>query len=251
MIFVFPMAGESRRFARAGYLAPKFQLMVHGAALFDHAVGGFSAYFDEDRFVFVTRDDDGAAFAARRCAALGVATADVVALGRATSGQAETVFLGLEEAGIGDDEDIVIFNIDTFHPGYVKPGHVADPSCAGYLEVFRGAGSGWSYVAADPQVPGRVAAVAEKRPISDLCCTGLYHFRRVGDFRWAYCHPTPPVSQAEERERYVAPLYNALIARGDRIAFTLVSPSEIVFCGTPQEYEKAGASEEIGRRLRP
>lgn len=251
MIFVFPMAGESRRFAQAGYRVPKFQLMVHGAALFDHAVGSFSAYFGEDRFLFVTRDGDGATFAAQRCAALDLAKADVVALGYATSGQAETVFLGLAEAGIGDDEAIAIFNIDTFRPGYVKPDCVVDPSCAGYLEVFHGAGSGWSYVAEDPQAPGRVAAVAEKLPISDLCCTGLYHFRRAGDFRWAYRHPAPAVSEAEKRERYVAPLYNTLIARGDRIAFALVSPSEVVFCGTPQEYEKAEASEETGRRLRP
>jgi hypothetical protein len=92
--------------------------------------------------------------------------------------------------------------------------------------------------------------VAEKLPISDLCCTGLYHFRKAGDFRWAYRRPAPPRSEAERRERYVAPLYNALIARGDRIAFTVVDPSGIVFCGTPQEYEKAQASEEIGLRLR-
>jgi hypothetical protein len=249
--FVFPMAGESRRFAQAGYRVPKFMLMVHGAALFDHAVGGFRAYFAEDRFVFITRDDAGAAFAARRCAALGVAKADVVALGRATSGQAETVFLGLEQASIGDDETIIIFNIDTFRPGYMKPSLVGDPSCAGYLEVFQGSGSGWSYVAEDPMAPGRVAAVAEKLPISELCCTGLYHFRKAGDFRWAWRHPAPAASEAEKRERYVAPLYNALIARGDHIAFTLVSPSDVVLCGTPQEYEKAGASEETGHRLRP
>jgi hypothetical protein len=248
--FVFPMAGESRRFARAGYHAPKYRLMVHGAALFDYAVGGFSAYFGEDRFLFITRDADGTAFAAQRCAALGVAKPENVTLDRDTSGQAETVFLGLERAGIEDEDSIVIFNIDTFRPGYRKPGHVADPSCAGYLEAFQGAGSGWSYIAVDPQAPDRVAAVAEKLPISDLCCTGLYHFRKAGDFRWAYRHPAPPRSEAEHQERYVAPLYNVLVARGDRIAFTLVTLSEIVFCGTPEEYEKAGASEEIGRRLR-
>lgn len=250
MTFVFPMAGESRRFAQAGYQPPKFRLMVHGAALFDHAVAGFSAYFGEDRFVFITRDADATAFAAQRCAALGVAKPQYVTLDHGTSGQAETVLLGLEKAGIEDEDAIVIFNIDTFRPGYRKPGHVADPSCAGYLEVFHGAGPGWSYVAVDPQAPDRVAAVAEKLPISDLCCTGLYHFRKTGDFRWAYRHPAPPQSEAERRERYVAPLYNALIARGDRIAFTLVAPSQTVFCGTPEEYEKAGASEEIGRRLR-
>ena len=251
MIFVFPMAGESRRFAHAGYDLPKFQLMMHGAPLFDHAVAGFSAYFRKDRFLFVTSNAGGAAFVAERAMSLGLAKWETVNLGGGTSGQAETVMAGLEKAGIGDQEAIIIFNIDTFRPRYRKPGHVADPSCTGYLEVFRGDGSGWSYVARDPRSPARVAAVAEKLPISDLCCTGLYHFRKAGDFRWAYCHPAPPHSDAERAERYVAPLYNALIARGDRIGLTVIGPSEMICCGTPGEYELAQGSDEIGRLLRP
>jgi hypothetical protein len=251
MIFVFPMAGDSSRFAHAGYRQPKFQLAVHGAPLFDHAVGGFSAYFRKDRFLFVARNAGDAAFAAERSKSLGLTRWGTVNLGRGTSGQAETVLAGLEKAGIGDDETIIIFNIDTFRPGYLKPDPVADPSCAGYLEVFQGGGPGWSYVAESPEAPGTVAAVAEKLPISDLCCTGLYHFRKVGDFRWAYSHPAHPRSESECRERYVAPLYNALIARGDRIALTVISASQIICCGTPEQYEDAAASEEIGCRLRP
>ena len=63
--------------------------------------------------------------------------------------------------------------------------------------------------------------------------------------------PPKPASEAERRERYVAPLYNALIGRGDRIALELIDASDVVFCGTPPEYEHVLASEEIGRRLRP
>jgi hypothetical protein len=244
------MAGESRRFAEAGYVRPKFRLTVHGACLFDHAVGGFRDYFSDDQFIFITRDAEGAEFASERCRTLGLGNWRVLNLGAKTSGQAETVLIGIDNAGIADDEALVIFNIDTFRPGYAKPEHVGDSSCAGYLEVFRGSGPGWSYVAEDPRVPGKVAAVAEKRPISDLCCTGLYYFRRAADFRWAYRHPGPSQSEAERRERYVAPLYNALIARGERIALTVVACSQVVFCGTPEEFQTAGASEEIGRRLR-
>jgi hypothetical protein len=35
----------------------------------------------------------------------------------------------------------------------------------------------------------------------------------------------------------VAPLYNHLIGRGLRIGWRLIEPSEVVFCGTPCEYE--------------
>ncbi|HEX4269794.1 MAG TPA: NTP transferase domain-containing protein [Rhizomicrobium sp.] len=250
MIFTFPMAGESRRFATAGYRQPKFRLDIHGAPLFDHVVNGFSAYFDSDVFLFIARNAAAATFARQRCKALGVARSCVITLDHGTSGQAETVFAGLEKADIGDDDAIAVFNVDTIRPGYVKPDHVADPCCAGYLEVFRGTGPGWSYVAPDVREGRTVVMVAEKLAISDLCCTGLYYFRKAGDFRWAYRHPAPPRSQAERQERYVAPLYNALIACGERIVFTEIASSQIVFCGTPQEYEEAAASEEISRRLR-
>jgi hypothetical protein len=104
--------------------------------------------------------------------------------------------------------------------------------------VFRGEGAGWSFVAPHPDRPGDAAYVVEKSQVSDLCSTGLYYFRRAGDFRWAYQHPEPPRSAAERKERYVAPLYNALLARGDRVAFELIAPSEVIFCGTPEQYEQ-------------
>ena len=249
-MFVIPMAGESRRFKDAGFTAPKFRLDAHGAPVFDHAVNSFAAYFASDAFLFVLRGAETENFVWKRCRALGIANPAVVRLDRATAGQAETVLLGLDAAGVGDDESIAIFNIDTFRPAYRKPPQVMDPGCAGYLEVFKGAGEGWSFVAPHPLRAGAVAEVADKKAISDLCCTGLYHFRRAGDFRWAYAHPQTPRSAAEAHERYVAPLYNPLIARGSTIAWELIDPADVIFCGTPQEYADVLGSDAVGRRLR-
>jgi dTDP-glucose pyrophosphorylase len=74
---------------------------------------------------------------------------------------------------------------------------------------------------------------AEKKPISDLCCTGLYHFARAADFRGALAAER---AAPQARELYVAPLYNHLIGQGARIGWRLIEPSEVVFCGTPAEY---------------
>ncbi len=248
-MFVIPMAGESRRFREAGFTDPKYRLTAHGAPVFDHAVNSFAAYFATDAFLFVVRGAETEDFVARRCEALGIAQASIVRLDRLTVGQAETVLLGLDGASVDDGESIAIFNIDTFRPAYRKPPHVKDPGVAGYLEVFRGGGEGWSFVAPDPARAGAVAEVAEKKAISDLCCTGLYHFRRAGDFRWAYRNPALPKSEAERRERYVAPLYNSLIECGFTIGLQMIDPSEVIFCGTPDEYARVLASAEIGRRL--
>src|ERR1700744_592174 len=132
--FVFPMAGESRRFTQAGYREPKFRLPLHGACLFDHVVSGFAAYFDADRFLFVVRDGEASRFVTERCRELGIAVSVIVALDAPTAGQAETVFLGLEKAGIEDSEAVTIFNIDTIRHGYAKPARFVGPAWAGYLE---------------------------------------------------------------------------------------------------------------------
>ena len=106
--------------------------------------------------------------------------------------------------------------------------------------MFRGSGANWSYVGpAEGADEPLVAATTEKRPISDLCCDGLYHFARAGDFRAALAleraRPSMP-------ELYVAPLYNHLIADGRRIHYDMVAEGMITFCGVPAEYEAVVAA---------
>lgn len=236
MIFVIAMAGKSRRFRDAGY-APKFMLPLNGRPLFDLAVGSFSRYFASAEFLFVLRPG-ARKFVAERCRHLGIAKARLAVLPAPTSGQAESVALGLEQAQVKDDTPITIFNIDTIRTGYRAPPLAG----SGDLEVFEGEGEGWSFVAPDPDRPGRVLETSEKRPISRLCCTGLYRFAQARDFHWAFRNPAPPASEAELRERYVAPLYNALITRGLDIRYTLIGRESVGFCGTPEEYESLKSS---------
>ena len=240
-MIVLPMAGLSARFAKAGYAAPKYMLPLGGRSVFAHALASFEALFDAERFVIVCRDVAGTAeFVRAQCAALGVARLDLVVLERETAGQAETVAEGLRRAGAAGAAPLTIFNIDTFRPGFRHPASFDAGSVDGYLEVFRGPGTHWSFVRPDPGDPGafRAAEVAEKIRISDLCSTGLYHFRRAGDFLSLYV-PAAAADPAtlQGGERYVAPLYNAAIARGMDIRYALVSREQVRFCGTPEEYE--------------
>lgn len=227
---VIPMAGLSRRFSEAGYTRPKYMLDLHGRSVFAHAVGSFATYFDTAPFLFVARDIAGTPeFIAAECAALGIADARVHLLRAPTAGQAETVELGL--ADVPADTAITIFNIDTFRPGFRYP-DFADS--AGYLEVFRGSGANWSYVRPGLGPEPLALETAEKRPISDLCCTGLYHFSNADQFRHALAQERLKPSAAE---LYVAPLYNALIQAGAKIHYQVVGAEDVVFCGVPTEYE--------------
>lgn len=231
-MIVIPMAGLSRRFSDAGYTLPKYMLPLGGRPVFDHAVGSFARYFESTPFLFIARDVQATAeFLETRCVALGIAAWKVVTLDQPTGGQAETVEIGLQSAGF-DNIPLTIFNIDTFRPDFVFP-DIADEA-GGYLEVFRGGGSNWSYVRA-AGTSDTVLEVAEKRPISDLCCTGLYHFARSDAFLDALARER---KGSEYSELYVAPLYNHLIYQGDNIRYNIIERSQVVFCGVPAEYEQ-------------
>jgi hypothetical protein len=229
-MIVLPMAGLSSRFTTAGYDVPKYMLPLHGQSVFAHAISSFAADFAQRPFLIIYRPVAGTRdFLLSEMARLDIRTFTLLELDAETRGQAETVSLAIGRAAVSADAPLSIFNIDTFRPGFRFPHLDAD----GWLEVFRGTGDNWSF--ARPEAPGstRVVETAEKRAISDLCCTGFYHFARAGDFMRAY------VAEAAEvkSELYVAPLYNRLIARGANIRYFEIKPSDVVFCGVPAEYE--------------
>ena len=229
-MIVIPMAGRSQRFYDAGYDRPKFMLELDGRSVFAHAVGSFQAAFATTPFLFIAARE-AEPFVRAEAQALGIAAFEVAGLAAPTAGQAETVARGID--AIGWDGPLTIFNIDTLRPGFAFPG---EPLAAadGWLEVFRGSGANWSYVKPAPGPGPWALETAEKQPISDLCCTGLYHFARAADFRQALAAER---QAPQAPELYVAPLYNHLIARGARIGWRLIAPEEVVFCGTPAEYE--------------
>ncbi|HYH18778.1 MAG TPA: glycosyltransferase family 2 protein [Azospirillum sp.] len=249
-MILIPMAGLSHRFTAAGYDRPKYMLEAHGESLFRHAVRSFAHYFDTLPFLFVVRDVAGTpAFVDSECRALGVRDARVVVLDAPTRGQAETVALGLRASGAGDngggdngggdggDGPVTVFNIDTFRAGFRFPTGFDVTATDGFLEVFEGDGANWSYVR--PVAPGsdRVAETAEKRPISDLCCTGLYHFRSAARYLAAFdAEAALPPGRLQGGELYVAPLYNRLIADGADIRCSLIRRDAVIFCGVPEEY---------------
>lgn len=234
-MIVIPMAGASKRFQLAGYDEPKFMLQLAGSFVFDYAVSSFQRYFISHPFLFIVRGAHARAFVEARILALGIVAADIVVLGAETAGQAETVERGMIEMRFSDDFDLTIFNIDTFRRGFSFPEDPWFQTSDGYLEVMSANDPGLSFVKplAANEEP-RVACTAEKQMISNFGCTGLYHFRRSGDFRHALeCERKKPSAS----ELYVAPLYNHLIAQGRHIHYNKIGTSDVIFCGTPEQYQ--------------
>jgi len=234
-MIVIPMAGLSSRFFKAGYTKPKYMLEAGGESLFAHAVKSFCAYFEQEEFLFIVRDLLGTVdFVNKEIASLGIKKAHVFILENETKGQAETVFLGLQSLSKCDTA-ITIFNIDTFRPGFTHP--IELDHWDGYLEVFEGEGDNWSFAKPVNAGSTKVIETAEKRPISNLCSTGLYYFKSITLFNQAYNdYISKPEVEWEKGELYIAPLYNYLIKQNNEIHYHLIARDEVVFCGVPDEY---------------
>ncbi|EOW6616048.1 glycosyltransferase family 2 protein [Vibrio fluvialis] len=234
-MIMIPMAGMSSRFFKAGYSKPKYMLEAKGKTLFEHSVLSFEKYFKDELFVFVIRDVyETKKFVIDQVKKLGIKDFKIVCLDVETKGQAETVFLGLDS--VDDNERLTIFNIDTFRPEFSYPELSSKED--GYLEVFQGSGDNWSFVLPENEESTLLVETAEKRPISDLCCTGLYYFNKVSDFKLSYNdYLNKPKELWEKGELYVAPLYNFLIKNGKSIHYHKIERDEVIFCGTPDEYD--------------
>lgn len=235
--FVIPMAGRGERFARAGYSDPKFMVRWRGRTLMEHALSSLPIGVD-DRVILIALERHRAGYDIEGIAGRAVPGRVVVTtVAETTRGQAETVLLA--EPLVDPSEDLVIFNIDTgFRSARLRsvlesPARKADGVLGAF--VARAGEEQWSFARVGES--GAVLETAEKRRISDLALTGLYHFTRGGDFfRVARAHVAD--DRRSGGEFYVAPMYNDLIARGGRFVLDLVD--ELIPMGTPEDLVRGG-----------
>jgi len=244
-MIIIPMAGLSSRFFDAGFTDPKYKLMLENKTVFFHAVSSFRKFFDVESFMFVCRDDfDTPAFIEAELEKLGLNNVVLKILNRETRGQAETVSLSLDSVSVGDLEPLTIFNIDTFRPNFEYPRCFSVTEVDGYLETFIGSGKNWSNVV--PGHGGHVKYTAEKMEVSEYCCTGLYYFKRAIDFDSAFnVIKDKGTNNQRGNELYIAPMYNVLIEQGKDIRFSVIEKDDVVFCGTPDEYNALKADGDV------
>lgn len=232
-MIILPMAGRSSRFFKAGYKVPKYQLPVtKDYCVFECILLCFKKYFSHETFLIICLRDDSQ-FVENILKNIGIKKYVLSCLDEVTRGQAETVYLGLKNNKLPHDEPILIFNIDTFRPGYQFPDFSME--CDGFLEVFRGDGDNWSYAKLDQD--GYVSETTEKVRISDLCSTGGYFFRKASSFLEAF-EKCVEGEATVKGEYYIAPLYNYLVEKGMKIKVDIIQREDVIFCGIPSEYEE-------------
>lgn len=229
------MAGLSKRFQKSGFTQPKYMLEANGNSLFEHSLKTFEAFFAKEKFLFILNNKlKSEKFVEEKVKVLGINDYEIISLPDKTRGQAETVFLGLKQISLTGS--ITIFNIDTFRSNFHYP---TISTYDGFVEVFNGIGENWSFVQSENRRNKLISKTTEKQRISDLCCTGLYHFNNYLDFCNSFKnYLSMPKNKWEKGEVYVAPLYNWLINSGKKFVYIKVPKNLLSFFGTPDEYNK-------------
>ncbi|MEE3624772.1 glycosyltransferase family 2 protein [Nitrospirillum sp. BR 11752] len=226
------MAGFGSRFAKAGYKLPKYRIEVFGRPLFDWSLMSLSAFQQAGwTFSFAVRaEDDARHFIEERCHALGLPIGHFLNLDSPTDGQATTGRLLAEMAA--PDQPFAIFNIDTFvRPGSMAPQAISS-DCGGWVPCFPGEGDKWSFVRVNES--GVAVELREKVRISPHATVGFYWFKSAELYLRAYRRFFAQGGE-EMGERYVAPMYNQLIADGQIVRLQMLEVGDVGQLGTPEQ----------------
>ena len=231
MTIVITMAGFGTRFKKAGYSMPKYQITVHGKTLFEWSMESLAEFRrSEDTYMFILRREDMAVdFIQEKCLSMGIRKIQIIELNEMTDGQATTAMLGAE---YWDKESpLLIYNIDTYvEAGQMYPGQFCGD---GFIPCFCGRGDHWSFVRLNDD--GKAVEVREKVRISDYCTLGAYYFKTCGLYEALYKEYYKENLHVEKGEKYIAPLYNYLVKRGNEVRISVIEEERIHVLGTPEE----------------
>ena len=236
------MCGASSRFFEAGFKRPKYELCLGDQSLLAWSLLSFKSYFDVESFLFICRQDfDAEQFIKKTTGEIGLppSSINIKTLASPTLGQADTVYQGLKGTSLGR-ENITIFNVDTFYSGFKKI--TLQNNEVGFIDVVKAPGDHWSFVLPKNQTRksmGLVSEVVEKKRISNLCSTGLYNFKDINTFRFAYERTYLKKTISQKSEHYLAPIYQSLITRGFNVKYRVLANNKVTFCGTPKEFKEA------------
>lgn len=234
MNIVITMAGAGSRFQKAGYKQPKYMIEAKGKTLFEWSMMSLTAFIgrsDAKFFFVVKKADDSRDFIEKHCAALGIDSYTIIEIERLTDGQATSAMLA--ENYWEEDEELIVYNIDT----YVEPGEIkVEDFCGdGFIPCFKASGDHWSFAKLDDS--GRVIEVREKQRISDNCTIGLYYFKSAKLYKKIYDEYYSDDANLEKNEKYIAPLYNYMIAKGMEVRISDIPVHAVHVLGTPDEVE--------------
>jgi dTDP-glucose pyrophosphorylase len=232
MNIVIPMAGLGNRFVQSGYKLPKMLLEAHGKTLLEWSLSSLPLNLATTVvFVGLKIHEDEFSLSSRIRELYPELNTKFIFLDDVTRGQAETVYLSL--GACDSQEQLVIFNIDTYFQSDSLARHLLSNDNDGILGFFESAEDRFSFASLDEN-DKYVTDVREKEVISPFALTGLYTFSNIADFRETFEYHQEH-NLTTKGEYYIAPMYNYLIEKGRK--YVLDKADKHFILGTPDEYE--------------
>lgn len=210
---VIPMAGAGSRFAKAGFTDPKPLISVLGRPMIQVVVNNL-APTAEHRFIFICQRQHVEAYGLREKLTSYALGCEIIELDGMTEGAACTVLTAAKF--IDNDAPLMIANSDQYVDVDINTylQDMDERKLDGLIMTMSASDPKWSFVALDDAA--HVTRVVEKEVISSEATVGIYNFRRGADFV-AAANEMIGRNERVNGEFYVAPVYNRLIARGQKI----------------------------------
>lgn len=229
MKVIITMAGKGSRFIKAGFLMPKYQIIVNGKSLFEWSMLSLIELWEEE-FIFIIRGEENKKNIENLIRKTRIKKYSIIKVLKQTDGQASTAFIANDL--IGREDSVLIFNIDT----YVKE-HIIKKSdfeiFDGVIHTFKGKGEKWSFAKVDGN--NKVLEITEKIRISENASIGLYYFKKWSFFVEVYKDFKSDIKEIY-KEVYIAPLYSYLISKYD-IRICRINSNDVHILGTPEDVE--------------
>lgn len=238
--FIIPMAGQGKRFLSAGYKIPKYMVKAHSETLLEWSLKSlpldlansviFCCLLEHEKKYKVSQFikniiREKYPFLDKKIL--------ITYIKHPTRGQAETV---LRAKDYFDKRlPLAVYNIDTYFFSSrlrQKLLTLRNKKIDGLLGVFHGWGTKWSFAKLDKNE--YVTKTTEKKPISNIACTGLYVFTEGRLFTEVARHAIK-VGLRRKGEFYIAPLYNLLIRKKGKFIVDFVEDFHPL--GTPEDVE--------------
>jgi dTDP-glucose pyrophosphorylase len=205
---VIPMAGAGSRFVDAGYDTPKPLITVNGLPMVQRAIGGSGI---GGKYIYIVQAEHSEKYNLKEL--LPTFTPDlevvVVEVDAVTEGAAASVLAAKDYI---DNEDLLVIcdsdGLIEWDPIKFLVDAGEGRNLDGSIAVFSGSGDRWSYAATDEN--GIVLEVAEKNPISDQACAGVYYWREGRNFV-TYAEKMISEDVRVDGEFYVSVVYNEAI----------------------------------------
>lgn len=209
------MAGRGSRFANAGYELPKPLIQIHGHPMIKLVAKNLCPQ-QPHRFIFLCLREHIEKYAVDRLLKSWAPGCEIVSVDQVTEGAACTVLLAKKL--INNNDGLMIANSDQWVDVDINAylSMIDEQNLDGLIMTMWADDAKWSFVRLGDS--GLVTEVVEKEVISNEATVGIYNFSRGSDFVRA-AEKMIEKNLRVNGEFYVAPVYNELIAEGQRMGY--------------------------------